>query len=1381
VKRQIAAKITGDAKDFVKAMQEAETSIEKFTVTASSLAEAFGTVGMAIDEVERKTKRLGQKMAATGTGMAISLGFATKQASDFQREMLNVNSIAGESAHQFERTQQAVIALSRQVPQSAEVLAAGLYDISSSGFQGAEALEILEAAAISASAGLTQAEVSSGAIAAILNAYGLQASEATDISDILFQTVNVGVLTFEELAVTVGDWVATAAAAGIAADEAAAAIATMTLQGINASEASTALARVMQSFIDPSEAFAEVIEDLGYSSGLSMVQTEGLAGAMAILQRETGGSVEQVTDLFNDIRAGRGALALMAQEGQLFAEVAGQVADESQRAGAAADVFAVQAEGLGFQMGILSNNMNAFAIEIGQTLIPVITKMVELATLLAEGFNALPGPVKQTIAVMTAIAAVGLIVSGVFIALFAKQIIWQTGMNLLSQSFSRAAASATGLGAAGNVAAAGLAKAGTAASVAATKMGPLSTITSTARLGMMGLGKAAGTGAARLAGFATTGVLAAFVLWDIRKNSLAARDAMNGLADSMRESFNVSQLDQADAALERMRQQVTDLKNETFGFLDAVGLIVTGQSLPGFGIFGGDDGIIGRNPVAEKAQAEAEAMQVLIEYEQRSNLAYATIRAGVAEARGEVDMFGESYGASLITLSDGTTKVLEGQDAILRSTEDLSDAQIAAISSAAGVDLSAIYGGTATAEDIRRIADEVVAYEQALTAADPASGRLALQLIELSDEATTVAQKFDLLNQIFRDIIDDSFAFDEATDNVNSLINGIAQSIIDLEGGTSLAEAMDFDNFSDEAIGLRDEFRGLIGGVIQQTQAWAESQENLTGIELAAYIQDQIGELEGLFDTLELTEEQADAFLEPLKAIAENPDIFLAFDNNLDEDENDLDSVEEQLERIDDLEVEPSIGLDISEFERKMRLFESAFSRIPQFTGPTLPPDPTQLPGYGSVYNADGGHYPTIARGGPMRIWNEPETGGEAYIPLGKNKRATAMPVLMQVLKEFGIMSFANGGINIDRPDIFDRQPGATSGVGGGGGGIPSPQAILGLSANQLTVGAITQEEYEDRLRALLGIFDEFSNDYTRVWSELDQFDKERVREAEDRAEEEKRAAEEAIFEKDRLMSTRFVTGDLERDQYLEFLQNRLDGTEEFTDEWFSYWREIQNLQDQITSDEAASVRETQRIEDLKYEIGTTSTSDYLVILRDRLAGLEEFSEEWAATWRLIQQAEQVALEESSPAEVTSNRLSDFSGAGFVSTNQLTAYYERKARDAVEWYGIVQRLSSAGVSPVLIQDLLAGGPSSLPMAKAIERMYQQGDLAQLTSNLDAISAVERVSGSFVGNVSGTLPTLGNAIGGGEGAIIIEGDMYFSGIDDVREFIENIEFEIASRS
>ncbi|MEU0857420.1 hypothetical protein ABZ352_18550 [Streptomyces griseofuscus] len=58
-------------------------------------------------------------------------------------------------------------------------------------------------------------------------------------------------------------------------------------------------------------------------------------------------------------------------------------------------------------------------------------------------------------------------------------------------------------------------------------------------------------------------------------------------------------------------------------------------------------------------------------------------------------------------------------------------------------------------------------------------------------------------------------------------------------------------------------------------------------------------------------------------------------------------------------------------------------------------------------------HIAQIARPGEWRLWAEPETGGEAYIPLAPSKRKRSEAILNQVAQMFGgrVVYFANGAL----------------------------------------------------------------------------------------------------------------------------------------------------------------------------------------------------------------------------------------------------------------------------------------------------------------------------------------------------------------------------------
>ncbi|MFI1201605.1 hypothetical protein ACH4VR_19500 [Streptomyces sp. NPDC020883] len=55
-------------------------------------------------------------------------------------------------------------------------------------------------------------------------------------------------------------------------------------------------------------------------------------------------------------------------------------------------------------------------------------------------------------------------------------------------------------------------------------------------------------------------------------------------------------------------------------------------------------------------------------------------------------------------------------------------------------------------------------------------------------------------------------------------------------------------------------------------------------------------------------------------------------------------------------------------------------------------------------------HVAQIARPGEWRLWAEPETGGEAYVPLSPAKRNRSKQIVEQVVREFGgVVAWANG------------------------------------------------------------------------------------------------------------------------------------------------------------------------------------------------------------------------------------------------------------------------------------------------------------------------------------------------------------------------------------
>ena len=257
---ELVAVLAMDSTKFQKGLTQAETASMKMGKNLSSMGKRMSTM---------------VTLPIAIAGVAI-----TKMAMDFETQMANIFTLMDEGTIASRDWKNEVLDLSKKVPQSTDVLAKGLYDIVSAGIDAGKAMDVLEVASEAATAGLTDTAVSADAITSVLNAYSLEAEEATDVSDVLFTTIKYGKTTFAELGPAIGKVVATASAAGVPFEEVGAALATMTISGLNTDEAVTALNQTILSFLKPTDQAKEAAEELGFDLSATKLASEGLGGAM---------------------------------------------------------------------------------------------------------------------------------------------------------------------------------------------------------------------------------------------------------------------------------------------------------------------------------------------------------------------------------------------------------------------------------------------------------------------------------------------------------------------------------------------------------------------------------------------------------------------------------------------------------------------------------------------------------------------------------------------------------------------------------------------------------------------------------------------------------------------------------------------------------------------------------------------------------------------------------------------------------------------------------------------------------------------------------------------------------------------------------------------
>jgi TP901 family phage tail tape measure protein len=359
-----------------------------FVVKAKDSASGpLGKIGGAMGGLAKTSS---SAFGAIGAGTAVigavtaALTYAVAKAAAFETAMLNVNSIAKVSPAAFEKLKDAVLDLSTRLPQSAETLAKGLYDISSSGFAGAEGIKVLEAAAKAASAGLAQTSESAAGITAVLNAYSYSADEAQRVSDILFKVVDRGVITFPQLASEIGKVTALSAPLGVSLEDVAAGLAVLTKNGIDAENATTQLNAIMQAVLSPTAKATKLAKKLGIDFSATGLKTKGLNGFMADLIKKTGGSSEKIAELLGDARAIRGAFVLAKNSGAQFNE---ELAIMANAAGATDTALSYQEQGLNYQLQIFQNKVDAIAVAIGTALLPSVNFLLESLTNMGAGMD----------------------------------------------------------------------------------------------------------------------------------------------------------------------------------------------------------------------------------------------------------------------------------------------------------------------------------------------------------------------------------------------------------------------------------------------------------------------------------------------------------------------------------------------------------------------------------------------------------------------------------------------------------------------------------------------------------------------------------------------------------------------------------------------------------------------------------------------------------------------------------------------------------------------------------------------------------------------------------------------------------------------------------
>lgn len=395
----------------------------------------------ALDKTSDSANRLRNQLAKAFSFAAAGAAIAglTRNALQFSDAMAEVSTLVDTATFDVRLLTREVLAQSAAYGSFPAVQAKAAYAIISAGAtSAAQATDILTASNKLAVGGVTSVEVAADGLTSVLNAYGDAVASASDVTDTLFVGIRAGKTTADELAASLGKVAPVAAAANVPFTELVASIAALTKGGISTKESVTGVRAVLASIVKPTQQASDAAARLGIDFTVAGLQSKGLAGFLEDVVEKTGGSSDELAQLFTGVEALVPVLALAGGAGEDFVEILAQM---EERGGSTEEAFRKIANSPGFQLNRVFSSINA---EFTKTVDGLLTSLVPAIRFLADNMNTL-FDIAQVVGVFFGVTFAGRYIPIAIKALFSFAAAAKTAF--LANPITAIAAAVTGLAA----------------------------------------------------------------------------------------------------------------------------------------------------------------------------------------------------------------------------------------------------------------------------------------------------------------------------------------------------------------------------------------------------------------------------------------------------------------------------------------------------------------------------------------------------------------------------------------------------------------------------------------------------------------------------------------------------------------------------------------------------------------------------------------------------------------------------------------------------------------------------------------------------------------------------------------------------------------------
>ncbi|WJQ03194.1 phage tail tape measure protein [Geobacillus stearothermophilus] len=404
-------KTQGQLNSLQNKLEETNSALSKHTTAWGKLQERLSTVGNNLRDVGQRMQSVGQSMAtsmgAAATAIGGALGFAVKKSMDFEAQIDRVGAIAGATPSEIKKLEQAALDLGSSTSKSATEVAQGMEILGAMGYNTNQILAAMPGIIAAAEASGEDMALVADTVSAALNAFGLEASEASRVADVLAQAANDSAAGIQDMQYTFKYAAPIARTLGISLEQLGAATEIMANAGIRGETAGTTLRAALIRLSDPPKEAAAMLRELGVritdSSGKMLPFNQIIAQLSKSTEKMSNAQKLAALSTIFGTEAASGMLTVIEAGPQKFDELTKSLENS---AGASQEAAKKMKDNLKGSLEELQGAFETAQITIGNALAPAIEKVAGYIQKLIDWFNNLSPSTQKTIATIGAVAAV---------------------------------------------------------------------------------------------------------------------------------------------------------------------------------------------------------------------------------------------------------------------------------------------------------------------------------------------------------------------------------------------------------------------------------------------------------------------------------------------------------------------------------------------------------------------------------------------------------------------------------------------------------------------------------------------------------------------------------------------------------------------------------------------------------------------------------------------------------------------------------------------------------------------------------------------------------------------------------------------------------------